>query len=788
MEELEFWLLDASYDIIDGLPEVQLWGVDKSGRRVLVVDRSFRPYFYVVPSGDLESVMRGLSSALAAYGLLSLEPVQKKYYGKSVNSIKVVLRNPRSVPEAREAAAKVRGVGEVLEADIRFYMRYMVDNDIRPSAWHYVKVKELPKPANLHVDAVYMAVERPVYVGGPPPSLRLYAFDIECYNRYGEPLPERDPVIMISRATKEGVETFTADSGEASLIKEFLEDFWSVDPDVVLGYNSNRFDIPYLLKRAHENGLKLKLGRNSGEPAQSVYGHFSVVGRANIDLYDYASELVGVKLKTLDAVAEYLGLVKRSERVLLDASRIYEYWDRPELRKTLAQYSADDARSTYLIGETVLPFAIQLSEVVGLPLDQIFAASVGNRVEWFLIRQAFKHGELVPNSRERKEETYKGAIVLTPKPGIHRNVAVLDFSSMYPNIMIKYNISPDTYVPPGEEVPDEEVYVAPEVGHRFRRQPPGFYRKVLEELLRVRREIVRKMKELPPDSEEYRILEERQKAVKVVTNAVYGYSGWAPARWYMREVAEATTAWGRVLIKETIKFAQQIGLNVIYGDTDSIFVYYDPDRVQKLIEYVEQNLGFEIKVDKVYTKVFFTEAKKRYCGLLADGRVDIVGLEAVRGDWAEISKDIQEKVVEIVLRDEDPWKAAEYVRSTIADLYSGRIPLEKLIIWKTLAKELDEYEVDAPHVQAAKLLAKMGYRIYKGMKIGYIVTKEGGGRVSERAKPYILVRSPQEVDAEYYVKHQIVPAALRILEYFGIREEHITSTRRQATLFDFFGT
>jgi len=787
MEELEFWLLDVSYDVVDGVPEIQLWGIDRSGRRVLVVDRSFRPYFYVLPSEDPEGVMRTLSTVLAAHGLLNLESVQKKYYGRPVKAIKVTLRNPRSVPEAREAAAKVKGVIDVLEADIRFYMRYMVDSDVRPSAWHYVRVKELPKPANLHVDAAYVAVERPVYIGGTPPPLKLYAFDIECYNRYGEPLPERDPVIVISRATREGIETFTAESGEVSLIKEFLDDFWSVDPDVVLGYNSNRFDIPYLLKRAHENGLKLKLGRNSGEPAQSVYGHFSVVGRANIDLYDYASELVGVKLKTLDAVAEYLGLVKRTDRVLLDASRIYEYWDKPELRETLKQYSADDARSTYLIGESVLPFAVQLSEVVGLPLDQIFAASVGNRVEWFLIRQAYKHGELVPNSKERKEETYKGAIVLTPKPGIHRNVAVLDFSSMYPNIMIKYNISPDTYIPPGE-VSDEEVYVAPEVGHRFRKQPSGFYRKVLEELLRVRREIVRKMKELQPGSEEYRVLEERQKAIKVVTNAVYGYSGWAPARWYMREVAEATTAWGRVLIKETIKLAQQIGLNVIYGDTDSIFVYYDPDRIQKLIEHVEQNMGFEIKLDKIYTKVFFTEAKKRYCGLLADGRVDIVGLEAVRGDWAEISKDIQEKVIEIVLRDEDPWKAAEYVRSTIADLYSGRVPLEKLIIWKTLAKELDEYEVDAPHVQAAKILAKMGYRIYKGMKIGYVITREGSGRISERAKPHILVKSPQEVDVEYYVKHQIVPAALRVLEYFGIREEHLTSTRRQATLFDFLGT
>ncbi|MEM1516027.1 MAG: DNA polymerase II [Thermofilum sp.] len=786
--ELEFWLLDVSYDIVGGVPEVQLWGLDRSGNRVLVVDRSFRPYFYVLPVGDPEEVARALRQALTAYGLLSVEQLDRRFFGKPSKVLRVTLMNPREVPSAREAAAKLKGVKEVLEADIRFYMRYMVDNDVRPSAWHVVNVDELKKPSNVHVDDAYLALEAPRYVGGPPPNLKVYAIDIECYNKYGEPIPERDPVILISRATRDGVEVFSAEQGETALLKEFLDDFWEQDPDVVVGYNSNRFDIPYLIRRAHENGLKLKLNRNGGEPAQSVYGHFSMVGRANIDLYDYASELAGVKLKTLDHVADYLGLVKRSERVLLDASRIYEYWDSGELRAVLKQYSADDARSAFLIGEAVLPFAIQLSEIVGLPLDQIFAASVGNRVEWFLIRQAFKRGELAPNSKERKEETYKGAIVLSPRPGIHRNIAVLDFSSMYPNIMIKYNISPDTYISPVESVPEGEVNVAPEVGHKFRKNPPGFFRSILEELIRVRREIVRRMRELSPESEEFRILEERQKAVKVITNAVYGYTGWPPARWYMREVAEATTAWGRVIIKETIRKAQELGLTVIYGDTDSIFVVYEPERVSKLIDYVNAEMGFEIKVDRIYSKIFFTEAKKRYCGFTLDGKIEIVGLEAVRGDWAELSKDIQEKVVEIILVEENPWRAVEYVRSVISDLYLGKVPLEKLIIWKTLTKELDEYEVDAPHVQAARMLARAGYRVYKGMKIGYVVTKYGSSKVSDRAKPHILVRSPDEVDVEYYVEHQVVPAALRILEYFGVRREHLISKGKgQASLLDFFG-
>jgi DNA polymerase I len=781
---LEFWLLDINYDVVGEQPVIYMWGISEDDKRVVVLERSFKPYFYVIAEPGSSEVIK---QCLQHYKLLSIENVEKKYYGKPTAALKITLADPRRVPEARDAVSRISGVKEVLEADIRFYMRYMVDRNILPSSWIEAKVRELNIPKGWLVDEAYEIAGDPHVLDlKKVPRLRTYAFDIECYNKFGEPDPARDPIILIGRVHDRGGEVFSADGGgEKKLIEEFIDDLKSYDPDVVLGYNSNRFDWPYLLERARINGVKLKLGRNLGEPAQSVYGHFSIVGRANVDLYDYASDLQEVKVKTLENVAEYLGVVSKSERILLDASRIYEYWDSEEGKTLLKQYALDDARSTYMLGRVVIPFGIQLSSLVGLPLDQVFAASVGNRVEWFLIRQAFHYNEIVPNSRERGEETYKGAIVLKPRPGIHKNIVVLDFSSMYPNVMIKYNISPDTYIAPNEKVPNNMVWVAPEVGHRFRREPPGFYRVVLESLIRARKEIREAMKSLDPASEVYRVLDERQKAIKIITNATYGYSGWGLARWYKREVAEATTAWGRELIRKTISYAENLGLEIIYGDTDSIFVKNEEDKVAKLINFVEKELGFEIKVDKVYTKVFFTEAKKKYCGLLPDGRVDLVGFEAVRGDWAEISKDLQEEVVRIVLKEEDPWKAVEYVKKIIGELSSGNIPLEKLVIWKTLSKDLGEYEVDAPHVQAARELRKLGYRIGKGSKVGYVILK-GSGKVSERAKPYISVKHINEVDADYYVRRQLIPAALRILEYFGIREEHFLGGRRQASLTDFF--
>jgi len=787
--KLEFWILDVNYDVVGGVPEVRMWGVTRDNRRVVVVDRGFRPYFYVLTvKGGSEEELEHIRRALAPYGLLGLEVVEKKYFGKPVKVVKATLANPRLVPKARESVARLDFVREVLEADIRFYMRYMVDNAVYPSSWHAVDVEELDKPPSWKVDAVYLAKKPPVHIAEDRsvPELRVLAFDIECYNRYGEPDPERDPVIIAGVGDSGGVRLFTAQGlDDAPVLREFTSHVKNTDPDVIVGYNSNRFDWPYLLARASRKRTRLNVSRTNSQPAQSVYGHFSIVGRANVDLYDYAEEIYEVKVKSLENVAEYLGVVKKDERTLIDANLIYAYWDDEKKRPLLLRYAEDDVRSTYGLAEKVLPFGIELSSIVGLPLDQVFAASVGNRVEWHLIRQAFQYGELVPNRVERGYETYRGAIVLKPKPGVHENVAVIDFSSMYPNIMIRYNISPDTYVPPGEKVDSDEVWVAPEVGHRFRKKPPGFYKRVLERLLEARRTIKEKLKGLDPGSPEYRVLYERQRALKVIANATYGYCGWSGARWYKREVAEATTAWGRMLIKRTIEYARKLGLKVIYGDTDSVFVNYDPEKVERLIKFVEEELGFEVKIDKVYVKVFFTEAKKRYCGLLADGRIDVVGLEAVRGDWAEISKEVQEKVIEIVLKEGDPWKAVEYVKKVIEELRSGSVDLEKLVIWKTLTKDIGEYEVEAPHVMAAKQLQEAGYRIRRGMKIGYIVTRGGGEKVSSRAKPFFLVKDIGEVDVDYYIKRQIVPAALRILSYFGIREEHLVGGRRQASLFEF---
>ncbi|MFB0543211.1 MAG: DNA-directed DNA polymerase [Candidatus Bathyarchaeia archaeon] len=773
--KVTFWLLDINYEVKDHQPEVWLWGIDKENKRVLIIDRGLLPYFYLLikEDEDPKDVVERIRDLRKELPLLQdLEPVERRFFGRPVEAVKVVCRDPDVLSGYSKKLGKVPGVEMCLEDNIRYSMRYLIDQAVTPCGWHEVEVEEAENPGGLQVEEIYRAKAPPKYVERAEiPSPRILGFTMVAYGRRGTPKPERDPVVVLSVATNSGEEAqFIAEEGDdRHIIEDFIQYVRGFDPDIIVGYGSNQRDWPYLLTRAKRLKLRLSVDRGGGVPHTSVYGHISLTGRINIDLYDLADEFPEVKVKTLENIADFLGVMKLKERTLIEEIDIPDYWEAPERRRILLKYSLENLHSVMGVAEAMLDYAVQLSTLVGIPLDHIGTAAAGFRVEWFLIREAYRIGELVPTRRERPYRPYVGGMVLKPRPGIHENIAVLDFKSMYPNIMIAKNLSPDTYLQPKEAEPPGGVNVAPEVGHRFRKEPPGFYKEVLTRLLEARDEVRERLRTLDSKSVEYRVLDARQRAVKVITNASYGYAGWLGARWYLKPVAEATAAWGRHTIRNTIDMAKRMGLEVIYGDTDSVFISYDPERVERLSREVGEELGLEIKPDKVYPRILFTEAKKRYCGLLPDGSLDIVGLEVIRGDWAGVAKKVQETVLEILLKERSPEKAAEFVRSYISDLRARRVPYRDLIIWKTLTKPVKDYKVRAAHVEAAKTLMGEGWDLTLGDKVGYVITV-GEGRLYEKARPYTLA-SYEEIDLSYYVENQVIPAALRILEQFGATKE-----------------
>jgi DNA polymerase I len=611
------------------------------------------------------------------------------------------------------------------------------------------------------------------------PSLRVLGFSLICYSREGSPKPDRNPALIISTAANNGeTKQFIAgdDKNDQPVLEAFLAYLCQFDPDIIASYGANTVDWTYLKARSHKLKIKLDFDRTHLEPHTSVYGHVSTTGTVNVDLADFMDVFPEVKVQTLWNFADHLGVLKERQTVVEDVE-FADFWDDKQKRGELCRFGLDSALKVQGTVGLLLDFAMQLAGLTSLPLDHVMTAAVGFRVEWFLIKRGQKIGELVPKRIEQPYLPYAGGLVLSPKPGLHADISVLDFKSMYPNIMITYNLSPDTYIAPDEPEPPGGVYTAPEVNHKFRKAPPGFYKEALTYLITVRGTIRQKMKTLNPQTIEYHVLDARQKAVKIITNAAYGYAGWVGAKWYIKPVAEAASAWGRHIILTATQMAERAGIGVVYGDTDSLFLDCDPSKIPQLEAEIKRELKLDVEVGEVYKRIFFTEAKKRYAGLRQDGTLDIVGLEVIRGDWAEVAKKVQEHVLEIILTEPSATKAVDYVRAVIADLKHRKIPLHDLIIWKTLTKAPEDYAIKAPHVEAAKMLKEKGWRLTGGDKVGYVIL-QGKGRLYSRVKPYVFAKI-EEVDVDYYITNQVLPAAARILSFFDVSEAELLKETKE---------
>lgn len=760
-----FWLVDVSAEQVNGSDEIWIWGLTRDGKRCIFRCLNQKQKFYIVIGNDSD-LNRVLNIVRDLPGIIECKPTVKRSFGDEKNAIEISCIPSKTEDVIKAIKSRVFN-GELFEDDIRFSNRFLLDNDISPSSWYEAEVEDSDVTFRDGVDKVYIlkSIRRVEITSNP--DLKIVGVDFIYYSDRGSPKPERNPIVAISIAKSNG-ENIQFSGSEYEVLKSFIEAIKSFDPDVIVGFKLNMFHWSFLLKRCSKYGLKLEIGKISSEPHQSLYGHFSIAGRINFDLKEYADEIAELERGTIEELAEYLGI--RVDTESIDEFYHSEYWADEKRRIMLLKYSMWRAKTYLAIFNMISDYVFSLSAITGIPADHVFTAAAGFRLENFLMREAVKHGELIPKVKGKVFPSYPGGRVLTPRMGIHEWVAVVDFKAMYPSLMLKYNISPDT-VKPLPCVGFKNVIEVKDANTCIVQDRKGFFTYILETTVRERERVRVEMNKYSKDSVEYRFLDSVQKILKVLANAMYGYMGWIGARWYLKEGAETVASLGRRVISETIRKASELGLEIIYGDTDSIFIKYDEGKIGKLLEWINKDLGLEAKVDKIYSRVVFTEAKKKYAGITIDGILDIVGLEAVRGDWCSYAKEMQKALVEKLLKGEGKNSLIDFVRDKVVKLRSKQISLSSLIIWKQLAKRLEEYEVNAPHVVVAHALREDGWIIDKGDYIGFIVTK-GTGPIYTRAKHYSKT-SLNEVDLEYYVEKQLIPVCARILEAIGVKEKDL---------------
>lgn len=608
----EYFLVDADYTVIDGSPVIRLFCVNIDSELRIFYDNTFKPYCYV--DTDIDS----FSKTIGGLSFVDhFEKVEKYNLGKKSEVIKVYTKLPEDIPKIKQTGLST------YEADIPFYKRYLLDKDIGSHS-----ILEIERNGD------YIKKISSKGVGEFP--IRAAALDIETYTKRAFPNAKVDPILAVSIVSSkeskcitwldaEGENIIKA-KDEKDLLLKLSEYLSSNKFNVIIGYNSDSFDMPYIHERSRIlgvdfrlNGFELKIKGEKRKVAE-------INGIAHIDILNFIRNIYSIyNLKTetltLRAVASELIGDKKGE---FDWDKITEVFNNRELASTLCSYCVQDSKITLDIFYAVLPLLAELNKLVGQTLSDISRMTTGAVVENLVMKKALAINELIPNKpsdfqiNDRMHKVNTGAFVFQPTPGLYENIAVVDFRSLYPSIIVSHNICPSTI-----------KYVGGKAEFLDKKERVGLIPAVLNEVIRLRFDAKDRLKIEKDNSR----LKARVLVLKLIANGFYGNLGYYNSRWYCFDCAGATTALGRQYVQQVISSAQNVGFKVLYADTDSAFFEFgvEKDKVNSFISDINSSLPkpMELELQDFYLRAIFVSAKggigakKKYAMVDFNGRLAV---------------------------------------------------------------------------------------------------------------------------------------------------------------------
>ena len=713
---------------------------------------------------------------------------------------------------------------KVWESRIKYYQSYIYDRKLFPGMIYEVKNGDLV-PVTLEetektltqLKALFKdeTAEELQFVADwarlleyPAPKFRRAAIDIEVYSPISTRMPDprkadcevicvsvyssdnQKRVMLLEReGMREGNEHLPADvklqyfKDEADLLRAVFEVLW--DYPFILTYNGDDFDLRYLFHRALNLGI-----RRSEIPIEVGKRVCLLRYGVHIDLYKFffnrAIQIYAFKNLYRDVTLDEVGSgIIGMEKIQLEKTF-------GELNYSeLARYCLRDSEITYKLtsydDELAMKLILVLARISSMPMEDVSRQGVSRWIRNFMHREHRKRNMLIPNSEDilaKKGKTattaiikgkkYKGAIVVEPVPGVHFNVAVMDFPSLYPSIMKVWNLGYQSILCPHPEcrtniVPDTPNWVCTR-------------KRALESLLigslrdlRVRwYKLKAKDKSLTAELRSWYNV--AQGALKVILNASYGVFGAASFDLYCPPVAEATAAIGRHSITQILNHAEGMGIQVLYGDTDSLFLKNpSKEQIEEIAHWTERELKMGIDVEKVYRYAVFSSRKKNYLGVLEDGSVDVKGLTGKKKHIPIFIKDAFNKMKERLAQVKSPADF-EKAKKDIANIVRDRYMRLKRREWESinelafhvvLGEDLHRYTKTTPqHVKAAKILKENGVEIRAGDLISFVKTIR-----EPHVKPVELA-TKNEVDVDKYVAY-LQSTFEQVLDALGLSFDEI---------------
>lgn len=787
-------LLSADYD--PDLEKVCLKFYDTSKHEILIWydNTGHRPYAYSrMPVQQLKTHPEILRLSDRILDIREEEKIDPLTDAKIVVS-KIIAKDPLVIGGTR---ASLRERIPLWEADIKYYANYIFDSKLQVGAYYYFDEKgtlrecEVPLPDEVKKllggfsDDVIKWVK---LLSMEIPNYKRVAFDVEVYNPPGI-MPQAEepkyPIFIVSLRGSDGLrkvlvydlrqelsnEEITYVDGyevevfrnERDLINRALE--IAKKYPILVTFNGDNFDLPYLRRRAETLGIQdvdnyIKLGRNDARITWGIH----------LDLYPFFKN-VSVKNYAFSGAYDIVSLDSVA-RALLGKGKVQLEKPFQELKmEEIIRYAYMDAELTYELttfdDNLVMKLITLIGRISNMIIDDVCRLSISNWIRNRLLYEHRNRGYLIVDPEDiskkggkrhlepvTKGKKYAGALVIEPKPGIHFNVYVLDFASLYPSIIKEYNISYETVNCPHEGCRGNQLFGLTTWICKEKRGLISEFTGIIRD---IRVFIFKKLAKDPSlPIEKRKFYEAAQGAIKVFLNAMYGVTGADTFQFYYLPAAEAVTYLGRLAISKSIKIAKEEGLEVIYGDTDSLFIKNpDPNRLSKFISRVETETKLKVEMDKVYKYVVFSERKKNYFGVLKEGTIDVKGLLGKKSSTPPFIKEVFYTILDIlktVNSQEEFDNAKKLIKDIVAEaerkLRMNEVPLELLAISVTISKPTNKYTKTTPqHVKAARKLEKaLGITIPAGSIIRIVKTK------GEGAEPLELVKSYRTIDVDKYVE------------------------------------
>ena len=722
--------------------------------------------------------------------------------GRPQGSIRDII--PEDFPKVAGSSVNPEDI-RVWEAKIKYYQSYIYDTRFLPGMIYAVKdgslvpcvldeaEKTIAKLKGLFKDATAEELdyieEWARLMEYPAPKFRRAAIDIEVYaplsTRVPEPREAVYPVICVSlyasddqkkvlilkrSGVREGNAHLATDvkleyyDTEEQLLRAVFDILWEYP--FVLTFNGDDFDLRYLTHRAVNLGIPrhdipIEIGRRVCLLRYGIHlDLYKFFFNRAIQIYAFSNRYRDITLN--DVGKGVIGLEKiKYEKTLGDLSYT-------ELSEYCLRDSEIAFKLTSFEDELAMKLILVLTRISSMPMEDVSRQGVSRWIRNFMHREHRHKNMLIPNAEDIlamkgktatkaiiKGKKYQGAIVVEPTPGVHFNVAVMDFPSLYPSIIKVWNLGYQSILCPHPECRSNVIPNTPHWVCTRKRAMESLLIGSLRDLRVSWYKSRAKDKTLPAEQRSWYNV--TQGALKVILNASYGVFGAESFDLYCPPVAEATAAVGRYSITKILGRAEALGIQVLYGDTDSLFLKNPAkEQVEDLARWTEHELKMSIDVDKTYRYAVFSNRKKNYLGVLEDGSVDVKGLTGKKKHIPIFIKNAFNQMKERLAQVKNPAEF-EKAKKDIANIVRERYTRLKRREWQdmnelafsvVLGEELEHYTKTTPqHVKAAKILKESGVELRAGDLIRFVKTAR-----EPHVKPVELA-SKNEVDVDKYVAY-----------------------------------